>query len=195
MLGDPGRFRQILFNLVGNAVKFTESGWILLEVEAVAMPAGRHEAGPCWRLSCGVLDTGIGLDPASIPTLFERFTQADASISRRYGGTGLGLAICRRLLEMMGGGISAAPRPGGGSAFRFHLEAGLAPALPAASGALRPRRPATPCPGSACWRWTGWRRSARSCSASSRRWAPCRWWWPMRRRRWRRCAGSASPWR
>ncbi|MFC4167810.1 hybrid sensor histidine kinase/response regulator [Teichococcus aestuarii] len=134
VLGDPGRFRQILFNLVGNAVKFTESGWILLEVEAVAMPAGRHEAGPCWRLSCGVLDTGIGLDPASIPTLFERFTQADASISRRYGGTGLGLAICRRLLEMMGGGISAAPRPGGGSAFRFHLEAGLAPALPAASG-------------------------------------------------------------
>ncbi|WP_159996614.1 response regulator [Roseomonas sp. 18066] len=131
MLGDPARFRQILFNLIGNAVKFTEAGWVRLEVEALPLPPPPAGGPAPWRLICTVSDTGIGLDPARIPQLFERFTQADASISRRYGGTGLGLAICRRLTGQMGGGISAAPRPGGGSQFRFHLELGLvAPPLP-----------------------------------------------------------------
>ncbi|EFH10911.1 ATP-binding protein, partial [Teichococcus cervicalis] len=122
MLGDPARLRQILFNLLGNAIKFTDSGWVKLEVEALPLPrAAGAEGPPPWRLSCSIADTGIGLDPARIPLLFERFTQADASISRRYGGTGLGLAICRKLAEQMGGGIGAAPRPGGGSLFRFHV--------------------------------------------------------------------------
>ncbi|MDQ1080406.1 ATP-binding protein [Pseudoroseomonas cervicalis] len=126
MLGDPARLRQILFNLIGNAIKFTDSGWVKLEVEALPLPRAPGAEGPApWRLSCTISDTGIGLDPARIPMLFERFTQADASISRRYGGTGLGLAICRRLAEQMGGGIGAAPRPGGGSQFRFHVELGL----------------------------------------------------------------------
>ncbi|RMI20893.1 response regulator [Pseudoroseomonas wenyumeiae] len=113
--GEPGRFRQILFNLVGNAVKFTDSGWV--EIAVSIRPEGQGQA----RLACSVSDTGIGLDPAAIPQLFERFTQADASISRRYGGTGLGLAICRRLAEQMGGSIGAAPREGGGSVFFFDI--------------------------------------------------------------------------
>ncbi|WP_052389247.1 hybrid sensor histidine kinase/response regulator [Belnapia moabensis] len=120
VVGDPGRFRQLLFNLVGNAVKFTESGWIEL-----GLSAEREEEG--WRLSCRVSDTGIGLDSEKIPLLFERFTQADASISRKYDGTGLGLAICRKLVEGMGGSIGAAQRPGGGSVFRFDLLVGMAP--------------------------------------------------------------------
>ncbi|MCX8134505.1 MAG: response regulator [Roseococcus sp.] len=130
VVGDPGRFRQVLFNLVGNAVKFTEAGWIALEVAAERL-AGKRE----WRLTCHVTDTGIGLDPAQIPRLFERFTQADASISRKYGGTGLGLAICKRLAEEMGGGIEAGPRDpklprGGGSRFTFTLRAGVAAGAP-----------------------------------------------------------------
>jgi signal transduction histidine kinase/ActR/RegA family two-component response regulator len=137
VLGDPGRFRQILFNLVGNAVKFTESGWIEISARllpAPPLPDGRQQA----RLSCTVSDTGIGVTAAQIPLLFERFTQADASISRRFGGTGLGLAICRRLAEQMGGGVGAEPRQGGGSVFSFdimvELPAGAAPAPPILQG-------------------------------------------------------------
>ena len=142
VVGDPGRFRQLLFNLVGNAVKFTESGWIELGLSA-------EREGPGWRLTCRVSDTGIGLDPAKIPLLFERFTQADASISRKYGGTGLGLAICRRLVEGLGGTIAAAARPGGGSIFRFDLPVGPAAEAPDA-------RPADPgrFRASGCWWWT-----------------------------------------
>jgi signal transduction histidine kinase/CheY-like chemotaxis protein len=113
--GEPGRFRQILFNLVGNAVKFTDSGWV--EIAVHVTPEGQGQA----RLACTVSDTGIGIDPATTTQLFEGFTQADASISRRHGGTGLGLAICRRLAERMGGGIGARPRPGGGSTFFFDI--------------------------------------------------------------------------
>ena len=124
VVGDPGRVRQVLFNLVGNAVKFTDRGWVQLDVALT--PLGTRRG---WRMECAVLDTGIGLDPAQVPHLFERFTQADASIRRKYGGTGLGLAICRRLAEEMGGGIEAAPRDarlprGGGSRFTFSANLG-----------------------------------------------------------------------
>ncbi len=119
VLGDPGRFRQLLFNLVGNAVKFTEAGSI--EVALSARPEGAST-----RLVCAVIDTGIGLEPAQIEHLFGRFTQADASIRRKYGGTGLGLAICKRLAEQMGGSINARQREpslprGGGSVFEFSV--------------------------------------------------------------------------
>jgi signal transduction histidine kinase/DNA-binding response OmpR family regulator len=126
VIGDPGRFRQVLFNLVGNAVKFTDRGWIELEISAERQ-RGKRE----WMLRCHVLDTGIGLEAHQVPLLFERFTQGDASINRKYGGTGLGLAICKRLAEEMGGNIEAAPRDprlprGGGSRFTFTLRAGVA---------------------------------------------------------------------
>ncbi|EHM03526.1 ATPase/histidine kinase/DNA gyrase B/HSP90 domain protein [Acetobacteraceae bacterium AT-5844] len=123
VLGDPGRFRQILFNLAGNAVKFTSEGWI--EISVSLLPVEGERAKDRARLVCSVADTGIGIDPDKIPLLFERFTQADASISRRYGGTGLGLAICRRLAEQMGGGVGAEPREGGGSVFYFDILVGL----------------------------------------------------------------------
>ncbi len=140
VVGDPGRFRQLLFNLVGNAVKFTDQGWI-----EVALYARQEDE--LWRLGCRVTDTGIGIDPASVPQLFERFTQADASITRRYGGTGLGLAICRRLAEEMGGSIGAAPRGTGaaggvpGSIFRFDIVvAAAADAAPQHPHPLRGQR-------------------------------------------------------
>ncbi len=142
VVGDPGRFRQVLFNLIGNAVKFTESGWIQLrlEVEPLAASATARRG---WLLSCHVEDTGIGIDPAQVPHLFERFTQADASTRRKFGGTGLGLAICRRLAEEMGGAILAAPRDpekprGGGSRFTFRarLAAVAGPAEPPSSPTL-----------------------------------------------------------
>lgn len=124
VIGAPGRFRQILLNLIGNAVKFTDRGWIRVSLSGTPNP---QDGG--WRLTCAVTDTGIGIDPGSIPKLFERFTQADASTSRRFGGTGLGLAISRKLAEILGGGIEAEPRPGGGSVFRFTVLARTAPAL------------------------------------------------------------------
>ncbi|RVT97475.1 response regulator [Rhodovarius crocodyli] len=122
VLGDPGRFRQLLFNLVGNSLKFTEAGSI--EIAITARPEGVN-----MRLICTVTDTGIGLEKEQIPFLFERFTQADASIRRRYGGTGLGLAICARLAEQMGGEITARQRDpslprGGGSVFEFSVLTG-----------------------------------------------------------------------
>ena len=115
MVGDPGRFRQVLLNIVGNAVKFTERGWIEITLDAAAQPDGTL------LLTCTVADTGIGIEPAALPMLFERFSQANSAISRQYGGTGLGLAICRQLVQAMGGSISAASRPGGGSEFQYSM--------------------------------------------------------------------------
>jgi signal transduction histidine kinase/DNA-binding response OmpR family regulator len=135
LIGDPGRLRQILLNLVGNAVKFTQSGWVELAFESRA----RDEASVL--LTGIVTDTGIGVDPKRIPALFERFSQADASISRQYGGTGLGLAICRRLCELMGGSIGAATRAGGrGSEFRFSIAVARDPAPVQAATPLAGKR-------------------------------------------------------
>jgi len=124
---DPARLRQILFNLVGNAVKFTEEGHIAVRVRrldrdpAEFVPYGRPGS---FLLEFEVEDTGIGIAPESVPTLFDRFTQADSSITRRYGGTGLGLAICRDLCLLMGGSIAVDTAPGRGSVFRFTIVAG-----------------------------------------------------------------------
>ncbi len=120
VVGDPGRFRQILLNIVGNAVKFTEQGWIEITLDVASGPKMVRDDGRV-ILECRVSDTGIGIDADRVPMLFERFSQADSSISRQYGGTGLGLAICKRLVMAMGGEIGAAPRRGGGSTFFFTL--------------------------------------------------------------------------
>mgnify|MGYP000863737153 CR=1 FL=1 len=113
--GDAGRLRQVLINLVGNAVKFTETGKV--SILATAHPA----ADRAMRLRFEVRDTGIGIPPDKIDGLFSPFTQADASITRKFGGTGLGLSICKRLVEAMGGAIGADSAPGQGSTFWIEL--------------------------------------------------------------------------
>ncbi len=115
LLGDGLRIQQILVNLASNALKFTERGRIELRV----IP--RQETAMAQRLRFEVSDTGIGISPAALAQLFQPFTQADASTTRRFGGTGLGLSISKRLVEMMGGTIGASSTPGAGSTFWFEL--------------------------------------------------------------------------
>ncbi len=116
--GDPVRLRQILINLIGNAVKFTKEGQIVVDVKRVA------EKGKKVILHFSVSDTGIGIPEDKIDKVFDSFTQADSSTTRKYGGTGLGLSICKHLVRMMGGKIWVESKPGAGSIFHFtvHLE-------------------------------------------------------------------------
>jgi signal transduction histidine kinase/CheY-like chemotaxis protein/HPt (histidine-containing phosphotransfer) domain-containing protein len=113
---DPGRLRQVLTNLIGNAIKFTERGEVVVSVSC-AGGAGTTES---W-VRFEVRDTGIGIAPEAHGQLFEPFRQADASTTRRYGGTGLGLAICKQLVELMGGELGLESRPGLGSCFWFEI--------------------------------------------------------------------------
>ena len=115
IVGDSLRLRQVLVNLLGNAVKFTPSGEVMLEVSATPAEQGQV------LLSFSVTDTGIGISPDQIDQLFKAFHQEDSSTSRRFGGSGLGLAICRRLVELMGGSISVKSRPAEGSVFSFQI--------------------------------------------------------------------------
>ncbi len=112
--GDAMRLKQIFFNLVGNAIKFTHRGSVRVEVATADNGA--------W-LECRVKDTGIGIPPDRVGHLFEKFSQVDSSITRRYGGTGLGLAICKRLVEGMGGTIAVESKHYQGSTFTFRIPA------------------------------------------------------------------------
>ncbi len=128
--GDQPRIRQILLNLVGNAVKFTLDGDIILRITAAPMTRLTNAAGditPAIRfyLMFDVVDTGIGISPDKIGRLFDRFQQADQSITRRFGGSGLGLTICKQLIDLMGGQISVDSKPGIGSTFHIALPCSL----------------------------------------------------------------------
>ncbi len=116
--GDSQRLRQVLVNLVGNALKFTERGGVAVKVEKIA-PAAGGENAQSMQLHFSVRDSGIGISPDRLTKLFRPFVQADASTSRKYGGTGLGLVISRRLVELMGGRMWAESVPGEGSTFHF----------------------------------------------------------------------------
>ena len=129
--GDPARIRQILLNYLGNGVKFTNAGSVTIRL--LALPSGGDT-----RLRIEVTDTGIGIATDRLDRLFKSFSQADASISRRYGGTGLGLAICKRLAERMGGEVGAQSTEGKGSTFWVELPVSVA-SREACEGSARPR--------------------------------------------------------
>lgn len=141
---DPLRLRQILINLVGNAIKFTEQGGIRLRARLV-----HHPCQP--KLECEVIDTGIGMTVEQLGNLFRPFTQADATTSRRYGGTGLGLSISKRLASLLDGDITAQSKPGKGSVFRVTVATGplegvpmVEPSTEAFAAATTSRRPEVP---------------------------------------------------
>ena len=131
LVGDPLRLGQVLINLTGNAVKFTERGEIVVSIEARASSEGRV------TLAFSVSDTGIGMTQEQVGRLFQSFVQADSSTTRKYGGTGLGLSISRQLVELMGGRISVQSAPGEGSCFTFTVPLGIGDG-PAAAGAGAP---------------------------------------------------------
>ena len=193
MHADVTKLRQCLFNLLSNAAKFTENGR--------SPSRSRREAdGDVW-LTFAVTDTGIGMTAEQVGRLFERFTQADASTTRRYGGTGLGLAISRAFAHMLGGDIAVASREGEGTTFTLRLPAPTPPGRPRArrpaqaaeaggaehrSSSTTMRRPATSSPASsnatasgsrpratAAWGWSGPGPCARAPSSST---SPCPTW-------------------
>jgi two-component system sensor histidine kinase/response regulator len=133
LAGDPVRLSQVLVNLVTNAVKFTDHGYVLVEAHVVAQDAEGVQ------LRFAVRDTGAGIAPADLARLFNPFTQVDDSNTRKHGGAGLGLSICKRLAELMGGDIGAESEPGQGSTFWFTARFGLAADAVPAAAAERPR--------------------------------------------------------
>ncbi len=136
--GDPGRLRQVLLNLAGNALKFTEKGRVGIRVELA------EENADHVLLRFTVEDTGIGIKPEHLPLLFEKFVQADSSITRRFGGTGLGLAICKEIVTHMGGEIGVTSEEGRGA--KFHFTVRLARALGPVVSEAAPPAPAEPPP-------------------------------------------------
>ncbi len=134
LIGDAARLRQVLINLVGNALKFTDEGEVSLEVNAVRLE------GNLYQVEFLISDTGQGISPDSLPKLFRPFQQGDASATRRHGGTGLGLAISKRMVELMGGEISVSSILSAGSVFRFSIP--MATGAPTEAVIPEPKLPA-----------------------------------------------------
>ena len=132
-IGDPFRLRQVLSNLIGNALKYTHEGKIIIQAKGTSAPETDK-----YMLSFSICDSGIGIDEDNLEVLFERFSQVDGSHTRKYGGTGLGLAICKGLVENMGGRIWAESQPGIGSVFHFYCLVGLPVHAPIFSRGERP---------------------------------------------------------
>ncbi|MES2150462.1 MAG: response regulator [Pseudomonadota bacterium] len=132
LVGDPMRIEQVLLNLIGNAIKFTASGEVVLAVRVLERDAASV------RLEFEVRDSGIGIDPAEQPAIFDAFSQGDSSTSRKHGGTGLGLAICRRLVNLMGGQIGVRSALGAGATFHFDCSFGAAPEAPLLAASSHP---------------------------------------------------------
>ena len=151
--GDPGRLRQVLVNLLGNAIKFTQRGSVTLALAPAPAPAKGRETEDSCEIAFAVSDTGIGIPPDKQKLIFEAFSQVDGSTTRQFGGTGLGLTICRRLVILMQGDIALESVPGKGSTFRFSVplqhtsvqlpadESDLAQALTAPGLAVAPPTP------------------------------------------------------
>ena len=139
LVGDPLRLGQVIANLINNAIKFTEQGDVYLTAELL------EQVGERATLGFSVMDTGIGMTPEQAARLFQPFSQADASTTRKHGGTGLGLTICRRLVELMGGEIWLESEPGNGSTFLFTVSVGVSVWPGAAAGSrlnsFAPSRP------------------------------------------------------
>ncbi|MBH9575327.1 ATP-binding protein [Inhella proteolytica] len=133
LLGDALRLRQVIVNLVGNAIKFTAKGEVRVDIQRADWPELMVAPGAALRLAVAVTDTGPGMTPAQQEALFKPYAQADVSIARRFGGTGLGLSIAQRLVGLMGGRIEVESSPGVGSCFRFEIEIQRAPAGAAAA--------------------------------------------------------------
>ncbi len=141
VVGDPGRLRQVVTNLVGNAIKFTERGEVRLRItRSLASPHGRRADAAGEWLGVEVRDTGIGMDAVTLARLFQPFSQANGSMARRFGGTGLGLVITKQLVELMGGEIEVQSVPGAGSTFRVHLPLRVGTAPPQRAGDLAAQR-------------------------------------------------------
>ncbi|MEO8126687.1 MAG: PAS domain S-box protein [Bryobacteraceae bacterium] len=139
VLGDPVRIRQVITNLVGNAVKFTEQGEVRVAVKRVQQNSGLNS------ICVEVTDTGIGIPKTQCAQLFQRFSQTDNSSTRKHGGSGLGLAISRQLVELMGGEIGVRTEAGQGSTFWFTLPVRIAPRQPAPESQIVLASPAKPC--------------------------------------------------
>src|SRR4029450_13108362 len=140
ILGDAIRLRQILINLLNNAVKFTDEGEVVLSVDGEALGSGAGELSGMHKLHFRVRDSGIGIPEERRSRLFRSFSQVDASMTRRYGGTGLGLAVSKRLSELMGGTIWVESEVGKGSTFHFTIQAEQAPGIaPAQEQAAPPQ--------------------------------------------------------
>jgi PAS domain S-box-containing protein len=138
LVGDPGRLRQVVVNLIGNALKFTKKGEVVVSVSLVRDESGASESAPrTTHLHFSVRDTGIGIPADKLGRLFAAFSQVDSSTTRRYGGTGLGLAISKQLVSLMGGRVWVESTPGQGSTFHFTARFALQ-----AEGAQRAARPA-----------------------------------------------------